>query len=81
MQELLQQIPVPPIWQQAIGFLGIIIATFIAATVVRYLLFVLIGRLTRRTKGELDDDILAAIRKPVFYLVILYGMRSLFEFT
>lgn len=52
---------------------GIIILTILAAIIMRMLLYVVGTRITKHTKSDLDDQLLLATRKYIYYLTFLVG--------
>jgi MscS family membrane protein len=64
---------------QWLGFLLVIVATFIVRTVVRYLIDRWLKKLTERTSTEVDDRILQAFRRPAFFLVYIVGFYLALE--
>ncbi len=63
------------IWQY-IFFALIIVAMLIVRTIVRYTIDVWLLKLTEKTSWEADDKILAAFRKPAFFLVFIAGVYA-----
>ncbi len=80
MTELLSQLPVSELLRSVIGIVGIIVITLVAAWLVRLFLFGVARRLTARTSTELDDQLLEAIRRPIYLLVNVIGLFVLSEF-
>jgi len=63
-------------WLQA----GVVLVGFIILTFVLFFVVVkIIGRLTRKTKTQVDDLILEKTRGPVFWLLIFLGLRISFQ--
>ena len=81
MQSFLSQIPVAEIWQHLIGMAIIIVGTIIVAALVRAVLWSVISHFAKRTKSDLDDRLLAATRKHVYWLVYIIGATVLFNFV
>ncbi len=52
---------------------GIILLTILAAIAMRLLLYVVGTQITRHTKSDLDDQLLLATRKYIYYLTFLVG--------
>ncbi|MCK4607515.1 MAG: mechanosensitive ion channel family protein [candidate division Zixibacteria bacterium] len=63
-----------------IGLSAIVLATLLIAWLVRAVLFVLARRLAAQTRTDLDDRLLSACRKPVYYLVYLIGLVALLNY-
>ena len=64
-----------PLWaERLIIAAAILFGTLLAAYIVRLTLGFLAGRLTAKTKSQLDDEIIAAISKPVFLLTLTGGI-------
>lgn len=53
----------------------ILVASFGVARLTDHLLCDLVGRLARRTATDLDDRIIAYLHRPIFYSVLLIGIR------
>jgi len=79
MQELLAQIPLAENLRLPAAIGAIIVLTFIAAWIVKTILWVIAHRIAKRTKTDLDDNLLKAARKYIYYLVYLVGLVFLFE--
>ena len=60
------------LWQW-LGFLLVIVASFIVRVVVRYFVDRWLKKLAERTATEADDRILQAFRRPAFFLVYIVG--------
>mgnify|MGYP006279012021 CR=1 FL=1 len=60
------------LWQY-LAFAGIIVATMLARFFMRWLIDGWLKRLTEKTSWEADDQLLAAFRKPAFFLVWITG--------
>ena len=80
MEQLLQQIPVSPGIRTLIGLVVIILATALASTILRLVVFSAIGKLIRKTSTTLDDNLLAKTRTPLSLLVYIFGLSLLFDF-
>ena len=80
MEALLNEIPVSPLIQTAIGAAAIIIITAIVALILRSIVFKTIGRLTSRTDTTLDDRLLNATRTYISLLIYVFGLAALFDF-
>lgn len=63
----------PNIWIQAAA---IALAGLIVAKVSEWFFFVVIGRLTSRTKNVLDDHVIQMLHKPVFTTVAVFGLMA-----
>jgi MscS family membrane protein len=66
------------LWQW-LGFLLVIIATFIVRAIVRYFVDRWLKKLAARTSTEADDRILKAFRRPAFFLVYIVGFYLALE--
>jgi len=66
------------LWQW-LGFLLVIIATFIVRALVRYFVDRWLKNLAERTSTEADDRILQAFRRPAFFLVYIVGFYLALE--
>jgi MscS family membrane protein len=66
------------LWQY-LGFAGVILATLIVRMIVRRFLDVWLKKLAERTATDADDYILAAFRKPAFFLVYIVGIYVALE--
>lgn len=64
-------------YEGAIFFVGIIIASLIAAKIVYWLIEKYVKAFAKKTKSEIDDLVLKIIQKPLYYIIILLG----FEFA
>ncbi len=51
----------------------------VIAVVFMYVIDPIVGLFTKKTKTDVDDRILAIVRKPIFILVIIYGLVSSFS--
>ena len=60
------------LWQY-IGFCLALAATFIARVLLKHFLYGWLMKLSERTATEVDDRLLAAIRKPVLFVIIISG--------
>jgi len=58
----------------------IIIASVIAAKIVYYVIEKWLTKLAAKTKSEIDDRILEVLRKPVYYIIILFGVQIAFGY-
>jgi small-conductance mechanosensitive channel len=58
----------------------IILATILIALLVRVVLRVIAHRVARRTKTEIDDIVIEAVSKPLFYLVLVGGLEILIRY-
>jgi len=67
-----------PAWARELIIVGVILlATLISALLALWLLGKIKHRIAARTKTELDDDIIKAITKPLFWLIIIAGLSIL----
>jgi MscS family membrane protein len=66
------------LWQW-LGFLLVLVATFIVRAVVRYFVDRWLTKLAERTSTEADDRILQAFRRPAFFLVYIAGFYLALE--
>lgn len=70
-----------PLWaEKLIISAAIIVGALIAGYLVRIILRLLARRLAKKTKTELDDVLINAIKKPLFYLVVIFGFGYLFRY-
>ena len=58
----------------ALTVAALLVATLVAGLVVDFITTRVLGRLTSKTKTNLDDEIVAAVRKPLFVTVFLVGI-------
>lgn len=58
---------------------GIVALSVVAGKLVVFLMEKVVRRLTEKTETVLDDLLLAAVEKPVFYLVVLLGVYIAFD--
>jgi small-conductance mechanosensitive channel len=70
---VLEQFGLSGIIQELILSIGIVLLTLVAAKLIDFLIKGVAGKLTRRTRTELDDAILEAVQKPIFFAVLLVG--------
>ena len=80
MNQLLDSLSVSKNWQFPIGVAVIVVGTVIAIVFARLILYVVAQQLTSRTKTDIDDKLLKAIRRPAYTLVYLLGFGYLFEY-
>ncbi len=66
------------LWQY-LAFAGILVLTMVARFFIRYFLDVWVKRLTEKTDWEADDKLLAAFRRPAFFLVWISGLYLALE--
>ena len=66
------------LWQW-LGFLLVLVASFIVRTVVRFFVDRWLKKLAERTATEADDRILQAFRRPAFFLVYIVGFYLALE--
>ncbi len=57
----------------ALTVAAILVATLVSGFVVDFITTRVLGRLTSKTATNLDDEIVAAVRKPLFVTVLLFG--------
>ena len=53
--------------------------TIVVAIVLHWVVFAILGRLTRRTSGEGDNILLRYLRRPILAILIVLGLAMLFE--
>lgn len=80
MYEVFKSIDVSPGLQAVIGVVAITGLTFIAAYVVRVFLFVVAKQVVGQTGNDLDDRLLRASRKHIYFLVYVLGGFALFNY-
>jgi len=80
MSALLEQIPISPLVRDIIGAFVIILATLIAARVVKLLLALVVSQLTSRSKSDLDDRLMDAVSKWIYWLSYVLGFAVLFNY-
>ncbi len=80
MYELLEKLPLPPLLQMAAGIVAIIVLTILFATMARLILSLIADRIARRTRTDLDDRLLAGVKRRVPYLVFVIGAVALFNY-
>lgn len=67
-------------WNQPIFRIGIIIAiSFIVALIIKFVVIRFALFLTRNTKNDIDDQLIEAIKKPVFWSVLVIGLSYAFN--
>jgi len=81
MEQLLSQIPVSNGVRTLIGSAAILVATVLAALILRSVIFAAISRITSRTQSDLDDRLVAAGRTYIALLIYLFGFSVLFDFV
>ncbi len=69
MQELFNQIWADIYWSTLL----ILVGAIVAAGIINFITTRIVARLVRKTKTTLDDDIIAAIRWPLFCTTVLVG--------
>ncbi|MCK5127364.1 MAG: mechanosensitive ion channel family protein [candidate division Zixibacteria bacterium] len=70
-----------PLWAEKLIFAGaILIGTLIASYIVRLTMRFIAKRLAKKTKSQLDDVIIDSIKRPVFYMVLLFGFDYEFKY-
>jgi small-conductance mechanosensitive channel len=80
MEYLLNEIPASAAIRTLIGVAAIILATVLASTILRSIVFSIIGKLTRRTSTTLDNRLLDATKSHLALLVCVFGLSVLFNF-
>ncbi|MCK4460923.1 MAG: mechanosensitive ion channel family protein [candidate division Zixibacteria bacterium] len=80
MYELLEKLPLPPLLQTVAGIVAIILLTILFASMARLILSLIADRIARRTRTDLDDRLLAGIKRRVPYLVFVIGAVALFNY-
>lgn len=80
MYEIFKSIEVSPGLQAVIGVVAIIGLTFIAAYLVRAFVFVIAKQMVGQTDNDLDDRLLRASRKHIYFLVYVLGGFVLFNY-
>jgi len=80
MLDLIGKIPVSGELRIVIAIATIIVVTLIAAVLSRVILAIIVKQLTSRTKNDLDDRLLSVVRSHVYYVIILIGLASLFDY-
>jgi len=80
MYELLEKLPLPPLLQMVAGIVGIILLTILFASIARLILSLIAQRIARRTRTDLDDRLLAGIKRRVPHLVFIIGAVALFNY-
>lgn len=65
----------PPIVYSLIYAVGTIIIFIILAKVIYFVIKKYILKITAKTKTEIDDKILLLLHKPIYYIMILIGLR------
>jgi small-conductance mechanosensitive channel len=69
-----------PVWAKELIIIGaILIGTFVAAAVSLWFLRNLNKRLAAKTKTTLDDDIIKAVTRPVFWFILVMGFSVLMD--
>lgn len=67
-------IPATPVEALTIAA-AIIMGTIMAAFLVRIILKIVAHRVARRTRTEIDDIVIEAVSKPLFYLILIGGLE------
>ena len=80
MYELLEKLPLPALLQMVAGIVAIILLTLLSAGMARLILSLITDRIARRTRTDLDDRLLAGIKRRVPYLVFVIGAVALFDY-
>lgn len=76
MLEFLEEASISPYLKAALSF-GVF---FLGAKFIYFILTHLVIRWTRKTTTQLDDIILSRVKTPVFYLILLAGIATAFNF-
>lgn len=76
MLEFLEELGISPYFKAALSF----VIFFLGAKFVYLVLTHLVERLTKKTATQLDDIILARIKTPVFYFILLAGIATALNF-
>ncbi len=71
---MMDQIPFSGATREIVISVVIVLFSFIVAKIVDFLLGWTARHLTTRTRTELDDAVIAAIRKPVIHAIVLLGL-------
>ena len=66
--------------RDVLGGFAILLGTFVAAAVIRKGLISVLGRLAKSTTNDLDDRLLAATRKWIYWIVYVAGFAVLFNY-
>lgn len=53
---------------------GIVLASIVVAQITEFIIARFVSRLVAKTRTRLDDEIIDAVRRPIFYTVILIGI-------
>ena len=70
VQSIRPTIETYPLWTA----LGLIVGFYLAAKITELILVRGVSRLTARTETEVDDHLLALVRKPIFFTVFFFGL-------
>ena len=76
MVEFLEKLSVSPYLKAILAF----VFFYLGAKVIYLILTHLVGRLVKKTATQLDDIILSKVKAPIFYLIILAGIATGFNF-
>jgi len=74
--ESLEKLAISPYLKAVLAF----VLFYLGAKVVYLILTHLVGRLVKKTATQLDDIILSKVKAPIFYLIILAGITTAFNF-
>lgn len=80
MYELIEKIPLPTGLQMVVASGAIVLLTILSAWLVRFLLSLIVGHLTSRTKTDLDDKLFRGVKRHIHYLVYIVGAATLFNY-
>ncbi len=70
-----------PLWAEKLIFVcAILVGTLFLSYAVRLILRFIAKRLAKKTKSELDDIIIDALKRPVFYLILIGGFDYEFKY-
>jgi len=76
MVEFLEKLAISPYLKAILAF----VFFYLGAKVIYLVLTHLVGRLVKKTTTQLDDMILSKVKAPIFYLIILAGIATAFNF-
>jgi len=76
MSEFLKELGLNPYFRAILSF----VIFFLVAKLIYFILTHLVVRWTKRTATQIDDIILSRIKTPVYYLIILAGIATAFNF-
>jgi MscS family membrane protein len=72
----LEELSISPYLKAVLAF----VFFYLGAKAIYLILTHLVGRLTQKTATQLDDIILSKVKTPIFYLIILAGIATAFNF-